>query len=311
MALSSRAGQPLPRMNAVHQLTAVLPRQTLRRLARRGASRPALVNGLVEAVARKHELSLAEFLNALRRNELTELAAKWKLDTGGSVGALRARLWLRGAEMEAGGRERLGSSLQPVPVVLGGKLVLQGECRGLAPPAADWPRPVPASPEGTAAVVEPGTIAELLDRATQLLGTRLGEGGRNKGAHGSKVAALLGVVETGRPEPDFQGEVEVKTVPVVRDRSGWWRVKEDPAISMEGAAPLAKLRRVLWIARAADEADSPLLSWYFLEWDSEVAAMVARYLHRRPKGGAGATTRGWYLQKRFFAECGFLRTLNG
>jgi hypothetical protein len=80
---------------------------------------------------------------------------------------------------------------------------------------------------------------------------------------------------------------------------------------MEGARPLDKLRKVLWIARVADSGDSPLLSWFYQEWDEAVARLVARHLHTRPKGGAGTSARGYYLHKRFFAESGFLRALNG
>ena len=47
------------------------------------------------------------------------------------------------------------------------------------------------------------------------------------------------------------------------------------------------------------------------ELDAAGEESIARYLHRRPKGGRGATTRGWYLHKRFFCESGFLRSLNG
>ena len=80
---------------------------------------------------------------------------------------------------------------------------------------------------------------------------------------------------------------------------------------METASPIAKLSQVLWVARVADCSESPVLSWYFQVWDSALAKMVAQHLHRRPKGGAGATTRGWYLHKQFFVDSGFLATLNG
>ena len=75
-------------------------------------------------------------------------------------------------------------------------------------------------------------------------------------------------------------------------------------------APERKLERVLWIARVA-AADSPILSWYYQERDAVVTLLARRYLHTRPKGPRGARTRGWYLQKKFFAASGFLRTLNG
>jgi hypothetical protein len=160
-------------------------------------------------------------------------------------------------------------------------------------------------------VDEPDSLEELLDNADGLLGVRFGSGTRNKGAFGTRIAEHLGVIETGVSEPDWRGEVEIKTVPVIVDRSGWWRVKEDPAVSMETMTPLAKLRKVLWIARVADRDDSPVLSWYYQEADENVLDLFERCLHTRPKGGAGATTRGWYVHKRFFTDSGFLRSLNG
>ena len=162
-----------------------------------------------------------------------------------------------------------------------------------------------------AASDEPDTLEDLLARADTLLGLRLGPAGRDKGAHGARIAALLGVRERGEAEPDWRGEVEIKTVPVVRDRSGFWRVKEDPAVSMESVPAPSKLGRVLWIARVADAADSPVLAWFYQERDARLADLQRAHLHTRPKGGAGATTRGWYLHKGYFAACGFLRSLNG
>ena len=76
--------------------------------------------------------------------------------------------------------------------------------------------------------------------------------------------------------------------------------------------PLAKLMRVLWLARATlPDGAATFVSWYLLDWDDEVARLVARYLHTRPKGGAGSRGRGWYLHKRFFADAGLLASLNG
>jgi hypothetical protein len=121
------------------------------------------------------------------------------------------------------------------------------------------------------------------------------------------------VVEHGRGEPDWRGDVEVKTVPVAQETSGHWRIVEDPAIAMEmEGTVLAKLQRTLWLARAdADVGDATIVSWYLLEWDSQVARLARRYLHTRPKGPAGTDQRGVYLHKRFFAEAGLLATLNG
>ena len=133
-----------------------------------------------------------------------------------------------------------------------------------------------------------------------------------KGAWGQRAAELLGVIDRGDEEPDWRGDVEIKTVPVARTRDGLWRVVEDPAISTVGATPIAKLQRVLWLCRAeVPPDDATLLSWYLLEWDPVVATLVERYLHTRPKGPRGGRGRGYYLHKRFFAEAGLWASLNG
>src|SRR5439155_19624534 len=114
-------------------------------------------------------------------------------------------------------------------------------------------------------------------------------------------------------EPDWRGDVELKTVPVAREPSGLWRIVEDPAIAMiaEGSA-VAKLQRTLWLVRAdVDGGDATIISWYLLEWDPEVSRLARRYLHARPKGPAGTDQLALYLHKRFFAEAGLLAPLNG
>jgi hypothetical protein len=169
-------------------------------------------------------------------------------------------------------------------------------------------------------VEEPETVDDLLAAADAAIGVRLGARGRDKGAWGMRAQALLGVRETG-DEPDWQGDVEIKTVPIARDPSGLWRVVEDPAIAMVGEGVIAKLQRTLWLARASitpsssrgseGEDDATIVSWYLLDWDDEIARLARRFLHDRPKGPAGTQARGRYLGKRFFAECGLLATLNG
>lgn len=302
-------------MNAALHFASALPRSSLARLVRdrtrRGSIPGRRVRDLDAAVRRAFALDLAALLNRARRDELEHMAAAAGVEPDGTVGQLRARLWRRGAELEAGGAGELGRPWQPVPHVLGGRLVHLGIPRGVAPPATSLPRPVPDAPAHVAVVDEPETLEDLLERATSLLGVRLGRVGRDKGELGARAARLLGVRERGHAEPDWRGEVELKTVPVVRDRGGLWRVKEDPAVSMDSVAPESKLGRVLWIARVADQVDSPILSWYYQERDGAVAELYRAALHTRPKGGAGARTRGWYLHKRFFARSGFLFTLNG
>ena len=283
----------------------MLSRPTLRRLA--GGSR----GDLRAAVSDRFATDLASFLNALQRAELDAVAGSIDLDTGGSIGQLRARLWIAGAVLEAGSPAHLGSAIQPVPVVLAERLRFQGSSRGLAPPASRWPRPVPPVAPTPRPEREPDDLDALLAAADALVGVRLGARGRDKGAHGIRVEALLGLAESGASEPDWRGLVEVKTVPVFRDKSGLWRVKEDPAVSMEATDPVTKLERVLWIARVTDDDSSPILSWYYLERDAEIDELLARDLHTRPKGPAGTSNRGWYLHKRFFLDSGFLASLNG
>ncbi len=262
-------------------------------------------------LARRYELDLAALLNALRRPALELVADAHGLPKAGSVGDLRMRLWRAGALAEAGGDDLVGTAVQPRPIVLRGKLVQLAEGSGVFPPAPALPRPVPAPAPPPRPKTEPHELDELLARADDLVGVRLGPASRDKGALGAKVAALLGVREDGRARPDWRGEVEIKVVPVVRDRAGGWRVCEDPAVSMEGVSPLSKLGRVLWVARVADAGDSPVLSWFFQDEDPRARELARAHLHTRPKGGAGAKTRGWYLHKRYFVLSGFLRSLNG
>lgn len=295
-------------MNAVLSLLRRAQAPTVRRLA--GV---ALDSDFAERerAFRRFGGDLPAFLNALRKRELVELSEELSLPSTGRVGHLRERLWTWGAELEAGGRDVLGTAVQPRPQVLKDKLVHLRAEPAIAPEPQDLPRSVPIPVGRPHFVGEPDTIDELLNRANALLGVRLGERGRDKGAYGSSIAALLGVAEEGLSEPDWRGEVEIKSVPVVRDRGGMWWVKEDPAVSMEAARPLAKLTRVLWIARIADEQDSPILSWFYQERTWRLEQLQTRDLHTRPKGGKGTRARGWYLHKRYFADCGLLLTLNG
>ncbi len=259
----------------------------------------------------RYECDLAAFLNALHRRDLEALASELKLELKGKVADLRSRLWRWGAIGEAGTDGYLGSALQPMPSILRGKLVHFRAQPGLAPAADHLPRPIPPDARVPAFCAEPDTLEQLLDRANELVGVRLGQRGRDKGAHGTRIAELLRVVEEGFSEPDWRGEVEIKTIPVVRDQGGLWWVREDPAVSMATTRPMAKLQRVLWIARVADEHQSPILSWFYQEHNQDLQRLFIRDLHTRPKGPAGATTRGWYLHKRFFADSGLRRSLNG
>jgi hypothetical protein len=254
---------------------------------------------------------LCGLLNAMTRGELAVLAMRLAVRGPLRSPELRAALWDRGAALERGDAW-VSPAVQPRPIVLGGHLVVQARPRGLYPPSPCWPRAMPGPLAAAPPHDEPDTLDELLAAADRAIGVRLGERGRDKGAWGLRAARLLGIVERNEREPDWRGDVEVKTVPVARDPSGWWRVVEDPAIAMANEPALAKLARTLWLARSdVDPGDATIVSWYLLDWDAYVAQLARRYLHDRPKGPRGSDTRGSYLHKRFFADAGMLATLNG
>jgi hypothetical protein len=303
-------------VNAAAALAARLPRTALARLVPAGDDARARADrdgdaALIADVGDRFALDLAGLLNCLRVAELAAAAAALGLrDVHADAAGLRSALWRWGAITEAGTDVHLGTSLQPVPITLGARLCHPAPPRGLAPPAPAWPRPLPAPREPAPPADEPDDVDELLAAADRALGVRLPPRGKDKGAWGADAARLLGVVERGHGEPDWRGDVELKTVPVARDRAGLWRVTEDPAVAMVDAAPLAKLRRVLWLVRAPVSDGATLLSWYFVEWDAEIARLVRRDLHTRPKGPRGTSARGWYLHKRFFLDAGLYATLN-
>lgn len=316
--LGCRQGTPHDKsyaMNAVRAFAITLERRRVVRALKARGSAPVDLGISTEklraTLMERYEHRLSDFLNRLQREDLEVLTAKRRLETSGTVGELRARLWLCGATLEAGGDEHIGTAYQPSPIVLGSLLVHQGAVRGQCPSNCHWPRPVPEAVPEPAAPREPETLEELLGNADRLLGVRLGARGPDKGIYGTRIALLLGLEERGLAEADWRGMVEVKSVPVVRDRAGWWRVKEDPAIAMAQVDPRIKLRRVLWVARVGGPGDSPILSWYYQEWDHHVETLATRYLHHRPKGPKGTSNKGWYLQKRFFLYSGFLKSLNG
>lgn len=330
-------------VNAVVHMISRLPPEAIRRLAavrRQRAGEPAEPGGALAAPrpvldvdqAIDHVIArwggdLCGLLNAMTRGELAELTAQLGVapiaGAPGSAGspavrapALRAALWEHGAALERGAAE-VSPAVQPRPIVLGGHLVIQAAPRGLFPPSARWPRPVPPSRPAAPPASEPEALDELLAAADRAIGVRLGGRGRDKGAWGVRAARLLGLIERSEREPDWRGDVEVKTVAIARDPGGWWRVVEDPAIAMVGEPALAKLARTLWLARCdvggagGPGRDATIVSWYLLDWDPDVARLARRDLHDRPKGPAGSATRGVYLHKRFFADAGLLATLNG
>lgn len=315
------------RVNAAEHMIGLLPAAAVRRVAalrlgrfaradaeRFSAPAPRAVLDIAEAteVARaRYTDDLCGLLNALTRGELAHVARLLRLPTDTRSPALRAQLWDAGAARERNG-VAVSPALQPRPVVLGGHLVIQAPARGLHPPSPRWPRPIPDAVAAAAPLEEPDSLDELLVAADRALGVRLGRRGADKGAWGLRAAALLGVVERGEGEPDWRGDVEIKTVPVARDPSGLWRVVEDPAIAMLHMEAASKLAHTLWLARAdVGDGDAALVSWYLLEGDAHVRGLARRYLHLRPKGPAGTDQRGLYMHKRFFADAGLLATLNG
>jgi len=319
-------------MNAVAHMVGLLLPEGIRRLAalrlRAGGGSPALRGALdteqaMERVIARWGGDLCGLLNAMTRAELEALALQLGVPAARRSPELREALWQCGAALERGGVE-VSLAVQPRPIVLGGHLVIQAPPRGLYPPSQTWPRPVPPPRAPAPPAGEPEALDELLAAADRAIGVRLGARGRDKGAWGLRAARLLGVVERNEREPDWRGDVEVKTVAIARDPSGWWRVVEDPAIAMLNEPALAKLARTLWLARceisAGDPApdaragastDATIVSWYLLDWDPEIARLARRDLHDRPKGPAGSQARGLYLHKRFFADAGLLATLNG
>lgn len=301
-------------MNAVLVLAGALPaRAKLRR------------------AARSYELDLVGFLNAATPAELAAFCRFARLPEGNPA-AMRQRLWAWGAALER--RDVLVEvtpRVQPVPVVAGSRLerprigrpATRGDPAAVAalptarsarfPASEVLPRAVPPPREVAAFASEPGSLEELLARADALVGVRLGARPRDKGYYGRRVGELLGLPASSSPEPDWRGEVEVKTIAVARGLGGLWRIQDSPAVSMRSVDARAKMRRVLWIVRV-DEKDlpgAPVLSWYFQELDPELRHAFERARHLRPKGSAGTAARAFYLRREFFAECGLLRSLNG
>jgi hypothetical protein len=285
-----------------------------------------------ESLLRNHFVEdLAGLLNLLDRQQLMQLCNALRVaPTAFGVaptsvpgnGALRLALWMFGANHEARCGEYIGTPLQPAPKLVAETLVMHAPARGDYSPCTAFPRSLPADALPSAPEEEPQTVEELLDAAQRLIGVRLGPRGQDKGAWGQRAARLLGVNDTGANEPDWRGDVEIKTVPARMDSRGYWRIVEDPAICMASNRPMAKLMRVLWLVRvtlSTDEGDvsesalddATIISWYFLEADELVLRCAKRDLHQRPKGPRGTDQRGWYLHKRFFADVGLLATLNG
>jgi hypothetical protein len=285
-------------VNAAAVLLALVAPATARRL---GADAEARYRG-----------DLVSLLNRLRKDELSALAARLRLAADDDAGgAARARCgggapWPRPAARRtwAAGCSRCRRARRAA--------CPRRAARGLAPRAARVAAPHPAAAAAGPAGRRARRRRLLLAAADRALGVRLPARGRDKGAWGRAAAALLGVIERGADEPDWRGEVELKTVPVARDRAGSWRVTEDPAVAMEGASPLGQARPGAVAVPGRPVGDgATLISWYLLDWDADLARWIRRDLHTRPKGPRGTAARGWYLHKRFFVDAGLYATLNG
>ena len=304
-------------MNAVRFLVDRLPRELLRRRVGREDT------GSKRKLVDRWELDLAGFLNAATRNELLSLCETLRLPSG-TLGAMRQRLWLWGASLERHGKGGVDARVQPAPHLRGARLWLRPRLLAVSsalpaarearhPPAEVLPRPVPPPRDMPLPMAEPGSLEELLARADRLVGVRLPARGRDKGGQGQRIADLLGLPRSSEARPDWRGEVEVKTIAVVRAEAGAWRITDGPALSRRDVDALAKLRRVLWVVRVdeGEIGDSPILSWFYQELDAELEAAFEDARHLRPKGGRGTTARGWYLRRGYFDACGLLRSLNG
>src|SRR6185436_11058440 len=117
-------------------------------------------------------------------------------------------LWDQGAALERG-TEAVSTIVQPLPVILGGHLVVQAPPRGLFPSSEVYPRALPPPAIAQTYEDEPETIDDLLAAADAAIGVRLGARGRDKGAWGMRAQALLGVRDRGGDEPDWRGDVEI------------------------------------------------------------------------------------------------------
>lgn len=170
-----------------------------------------------------------ELLNACRIDELCALLRAQATRGSRRAGSLRWALWqeLCAAQQRSGAPELPPSSPASAARtslargsgvhLIGERLVACAPPRGLAPPAAAWPRPLPPPALPDPPDEEPECLDTLLDAADRALGVRLGRRGADgKGAWGQRAAQLLGVIDRGDREPDWRGDVEIKTVAVAR-----------------------------------------------------------------------------------------------
>ena len=299
-------------MNATHHFLKQLNRQALIGVwAKRFGEHPGLDVSTItlrENLLEQFRSDLGGFLNCCNRNELDKIALDVGCNLKVSIGEMRLALWERATVLEQtdGVLRDFGSNAKPS--LLRGKVVFLQKGNGIDA-VSSGPVFLDSGTHLLAFDSEPDDIEELLRRAECLRGEAIPMQGRDKGGYGAWIAERLGLIERGLAEPDWQGEVEVKTLPVAKDGMGHFYVSEDPAIAMENVDPLLKLKKVLWVSRSVDEKTSRILGWYYQVWNWDVERLIKRDLHQRPKGGKGATTKGWYLHKRFFIDSGLLYSL--
>lgn len=289
--------------NAVLYYLERLPGKTLRRLGGERC-RDWTLSRTTIFLESEFDMDLAGFLNHLNKEELFELCVACTLEKeGASLGELRICLWKHGAALEVSRSHILQKGSQLLPVLMGERLYTLSSYESICPTNYQCP-PALGIREG-----EPADLDDLLCRAHSLMGTKFSLS-KNKGVIGQQIALGLGLQEDNVAEPDWRGEVEVKSLPVVETAEGYWRPKEDPAISMETVSPLGKMQKILWMVRSSEQKRGKVLFWYYQELDAGLTRLAHKYLHTRPKGPANTDKRGWYLHKNFFFENGLLLELN-
>ena len=227
-------------MNATHHFLKQLNRQALIGVwAKRFGEHPGLDVSTItlrENLLEQFRSDLGGFLNCCNRNELDKIALDVGCNLKVSIGEMRLALWERATVLEQtdGVLRDFGSNAKPS--LLRGKVVFLQKGNGIDA-VSSGPVFLDSGTHLLAFDSEPDDIEELLRRAECLRGEAIPMQGRDKGGYGAWIAERLGLIERGLAEPDWQGEVEVKTLPVAKDGMGHFYVSEDPAIAMENVDP--------------------------------------------------------------------------
>lgn len=144
----------------------------------------------------------------------------------------------------------------------------------------------------------------------------LGLSSANKGRYGRAVEVLLGLGSgDNRQAPDWRG-VEVKWVPLRRDRHGHWILRDKVFVTgdndrrgLAARDPVAKIQKVRWVF--GDYRTKQVLSTYHTELSRLEAALLRlsaklgrrgpRYLFRNTKGNRRGQY-SYYLSREFFRD---------